>query len=287
MKKITDKWKGLYVTFNVLGNIDNDFGLKKKKMKLKDLDSLFELNNFDRIKTEQKNNKTNGYNNFELINIKDYEKSKNINFLNYLKYNRFFGRINSSKRFLPLNRKLDININNKYSIVKSEFNRKKETKKIMNNKLESNKKKKEKEIKLSNINLDTIISKYIQENKKDIQSFNETNLKINNKMKINNRMKIKTNMKLNFHLFKNDYIKTLVQPKMKISNSFTNRNSNSMKKQKMNKSFNKFILDSKNNSEKKYNNKMTRSQKMEKFKSLIKKGNSSDASTNTDYYYLK
>ena len=281
MKKITDKWKGLYVTFNVLGNIDNDFGLKKKKMKLKDLDSLFELNNFDRIKTEQKNNKTNGYNNFELINIKDYEKSKNIDFLNYLKYNRFFGRINSSKRFLPLNRKLDININNKYSIAKSEFNRKKETKKIMNIKLESNKKKKEKEIKLSNINLDTIISKYIQENKKDIQSFNETNLKINNKMKI------KTNMKLNFHLFKNDYIKALVQPKMKISNSFTNRNSNSMKKQKMNKSFNKFILDSKNNSEKKYNNKMTRSQKMEKFKSLIKKGNSSDASTNTDYYYLK
>ena len=280
MKKITDKWKGFYVTFNVLGNIDNDFGLKKKKMKLKDLDSLFELNNFDRIKTEQKNNKTNGYNNFELINIKDYEKSKNIDFLNYLKYNRFFGRINSSKRFLPLNRKLDININNKYSIAKSEFNRKKEIKKIMNIKLESNKKKKEKEIKLSNINLDTIISKYIQENKKDIQSFNETNLKINNKMKI------KTNMKLNFHLFKNDYIKTLVQPKMKISNSFTNRNSNSMKKQKMNKSFNKFILDSKNNSEKKYNNKMTRSQKMEKFKSLIKK-NSSDASTNTDYYYLK
>ena len=183
MKKITDKWKGLYVTFNVLGNIDNDFGLKKKKIKLKDLDSLFELNNFDRIKTEQKNNKTNGYNNFELINIKDYEKSKNIDFLNYLKYNRFFGRINSSKRFLPLNRKLDININNKYSIVKSEFNRKKETKKIMNIKLESNKKKKEKEIKLSNINLDTIISKYIQENKKDIQSFNETNLKINNKNK--------------------------------------------------------------------------------------------------------
>ena len=106
-------------------------------------------------------------------------------------------------------------------------------------------------------------------------------------MKINNKMKIKTNMKLNFHLFKNDYIKALVQPKMKISNSFTNRNSNSMKKQKMNKSFNKFILDSKNNSEKKYNNKMTRSQKIEKFKSLIKKGNSSDASTNTDYYYLK
>ena len=148
MKKITDKWKGFYVTFNVLGNIDNDFGLKKKKMKLKDLDSLFELNNFDRIKTEQKNNKTNGYNNFELINIKDYEKSKNIDFLNYLKYNRFFGRINSSKRFLPLNRKLDININinNKYSIAKSEFNRKKETKKIMNNKLESNKKRKKKKL---------------------------------------------------------------------------------------------------------------------------------------------
>ena len=31
MKNITDKWKGVYVTFNVFGNINNNFGLKRKK----------------------------------------------------------------------------------------------------------------------------------------------------------------------------------------------------------------------------------------------------------------
>ena len=281
MKKISDKWKGVYVTFNVFGNIDNNFGLKKKKIKLKNLDSLLELHNFDGIRSELKNNKTNKNSNFESINIKDYESSKNIDFLNYVSYNRFFGRINSYKRFLPLNKKLD-NFNKNYSNDKSEFNRKKETKKIMNTKLEYNKKKKEKEkeIKLSNINLDKIISKYIQENKNDIQLFNETNLKINNKMKI------KTNMKLNSHLFKNEYIKNFIPNKLKISNSFTNKNSDYLKKKIMNKSFNMFISDSKNNSKKKFN-KMTRSQKMEKFKPIFKKGNLSDASTNTDYFHLK
>ena len=30
MKKITDKWKGMRMTINYLGEADNKFGLKKK-----------------------------------------------------------------------------------------------------------------------------------------------------------------------------------------------------------------------------------------------------------------
>ncbi len=262
MKKISDKWKGINITFNFFGTINNNFGLRKKKIKLEDLSyKLYKSKNLYEIKSVQNKIRINYNEKFEYINIKDYEQSKNVNFLNYLKNTRYFNRINSHKRIMSSNQIS----NNKFSsnhITKeeSEIKRKKVIKKIMHIKLKRDRTKSE--LNLSKNNLDKIIYKYIQENKKEIRLFNEKNKKINN------------NLKLNSFYSKN-------------INIFTNKNSDNFINNKLifeNKyNTNKY----KNISAKKYFYNKLQTAKKEKYKLNLKKSTLSDASTNTVCFKLK
>ena len=119
MKKISDKWKGMRVTLNYIGESNNKFGLKKKKVlleedKMQPLSVFKKTSNtkFQRLKKNKlsidymmnsdllRYNNNSNNNNFELIKIQDYGKAKNINFFNYFKNIKYFNRINSYKRNL-------------------------------------------------------------------------------------------------------------------------------------------------------------------------------------------
>ena len=120
MKKITDEWKPFRITFNYFGNANNDFGLKMKKVLLVEdkIHSLSEVRKTSENKLKKtKNNKMSidymlnsastrynrDNNNFELIKIKDFEKSKNYYFFNYFQNAKYFNRINSYKRIVSSN----------------------------------------------------------------------------------------------------------------------------------------------------------------------------------------
>lgn len=110
MKSSKNKWKGTKITINYLGNLNNQFGIKKKKMILEE-DKLSPISVFKSSINQQepvqlhqgtsyfKNIK----NNFEFIKIRDWEKDNNYYFFNYIKYMKYFDRVNNAKRILSNN----------------------------------------------------------------------------------------------------------------------------------------------------------------------------------------
>lgn len=110
MNTSKNKWNGTKITVNYLGNLDNQFGVKKKKMILEE-DKLSPLSVFKSPKHQQEPVELhqgtsyflNKRNNFEFIKIRDWEKDNNYYFLNYIKYMKYFDRVNNSKRILPYN----------------------------------------------------------------------------------------------------------------------------------------------------------------------------------------
>ena len=107
MKSSKNKWKGTKITVNYLGNLDNKFGIKKKKILLEE-DKLSPLSVFKSPIKQQEpvelhqgtSNFFNMRNNFEIIKIRDWEKDNNYYFLNYIKNIKYFDRVNNSKRIL-------------------------------------------------------------------------------------------------------------------------------------------------------------------------------------------
>ena len=110
------KWNGTKITLNYIGNLDNKFGIKKKKIFLEEdkLESLIDYRNLYLFSTRLKKNK-NHYNyfknnfwknkekeiaSFKSLNIKDWEKTNNYNFYNYFSNLKYMKRINNSKRLL-------------------------------------------------------------------------------------------------------------------------------------------------------------------------------------------
>ena len=78
MKSSKNKWKGTKITVNYLGNLDNQFGIKKKKILLEE-DKLSPLSVFKSPIKQQEpvelhqgtSNFFNMRNNFEIIKIRD------------------------------------------------------------------------------------------------------------------------------------------------------------------------------------------------------------------------
>jgi hypothetical protein len=107
MKSLKNKWKGTKITVNYLGNLDNQFGIKKKKILLEE-DKLSPLSLFKSPIQQQEPMELhqgtayffNMRNNFEFIKIRDWEKDNNYYFLNYIKNMKYFDRVNNSKRIL-------------------------------------------------------------------------------------------------------------------------------------------------------------------------------------------
>lgn len=198
------------LTLNFFGKSNNKFGLKKKKILFEEnkIESLSEFRKTGNIKNTkyQKKLKKNKYDmdyllksdefrynnkekDFELIKIKDYEKLKNLNFVNYFQNAKYFSRINSFRRILSSNKTTIIKNNNIKDSSKFEDEIKKETtknKKIVIMKYNNDRKKRE--MKLSKIDINKIISNYLQENENDINQFNQKNQKINNKFKLYNHL---------------------------------------------------------------------------------------------------
>ena len=334
MKKITDKWKGMRMTINYLGEADNKFGLKKKKVLLEEdkIHSLSDLRKsnktlLQKIKTNKlsvdyminsEQMKNNNNNNFELINIKDFEKTKNSNFFNYFKNVKYFNRINSYKRFMSSCHIANSNNNNKdFSKVETsdlnEKKKKKNNKRPISIKFGNNLRKKE--FKLSKIDINKIIFNYMQDYKNDIESFNQKNRRINNKLK--NHYKLK----LNSQVFKKITSNSTINRKKKNINIVMNKDIDNYNRQNNRSSMNrtsnqvslrdssyeinsnlmfqnqlynlKYNLDNESHigeaitiSKKNFfYNKINLNQARHKSKLFIKKASSSiDASTNTDFF---
>jgi hypothetical protein len=255
MKKISDKWKGMRVTLNYFGESNNKFGLKKKKVlleedKMQPLSVFRKTSNtkFQRLKKNKlsidymmnselmKYNNNLNNNNFELIKIQDYEKAKNINFFNYFKNVKYFNRINSFKRNLSSST-LSMNHNSHKSFFKFEENLEDINKKKKEPKIKSkiglkfdNINKKKKEFRLSKIDINKIITNYIQEYKNDIHLFNQKNMKINNKMEFLNHLK------LNSKLIKHNNKSALNKRKENINMNSNNSNRRNNFKSSINRS---------------------------------------------------
>ena len=340
MEKITDKWRGMRVTLNYFGETNNKFGLKKKKILLEEdkIQSLSTFRNTNNIKLQRlKKNKLsidyminydlirNNYNNnnFELIKIKDFEKTKNINFFNYFKNMKYFNRINSYKRLLSSSQ--NSNMNNNYKnflryeenediIVKKKKLKNKNKTSIKLDNININNKKR-KEFRLSKVDINKIITNYIQEYENDIRLFNQKNKNINNKMIIQNHIR------LNSQIIKKNISKSTNRKKENINNdkrnNSINKSSNYVSLKDLdneinsnymfqNKLFNlKNNIENKNKNKNKnnnnnikeaiiiskknffYNNANFRHRK-ERLKLPMKKISTSiDASTNTDFYKMK
>ena len=246
MKKIKDKWKGLRITLNYFGKSNNRFGLKKKiilleENKIHSLSDLIELNKTNLKETKIYNNNTNklskdntfrnylrkskdninndNNNNFESIKIKDFEKTKNFNFFNYFQNMRYFNRINSCRRILSSCRTPSINSIKNISCDDEKKEEIKKEKKVTNkNRIKFEQYKKNKILGMSKIDINKIISNYIQKNKKDNDVFNQKNRKINNNLKHQNSFRNSPRIKKN-----NNYITNITYRKNKNSNDNTKR----------------------------------------------------------------
>ena len=335
MKKISDKWKGMRVTLNYFGESNNKFGLKKKKVlleedKMQPLSVFKKTSNtkFQRLKKNKlsidymmnsdllRYNSNSNNNNFELIKIQDYEKAKNINFFNYFKNIKYFNRINSYKRNLSSSTlNMNHNHNNYFNFEENleNFNKKKkETKNKSKIGLKFyNFNKKNKDFRLSKIDINKIITNYIQEYQNDIHLFNQKNMKINNKMEFLNHLKLNSQLiknnsksavnkkKENLFMNKNNKNRNNLQSSInRSSNYLTLRDSENEINSNYffrNKLFNlKYKLENKTNigtaiiiSKKNFFYNNLRSNK-ERPKLFMRKNNSFiDASTNTDFYPKK
>jgi hypothetical protein len=326
------------VTLNYFGSTNNNkFGLRKKKVlfeenKIQSLSDVRKINQ-EKLEKSKKNklsvdylikNDINKNKDFELIKIKDFNKTKNFNFFNYFQNMKYFNRINSCRRILSSSQTsyFDYNNNNKIFSVfeekdfpenKNEIKKKKIFVKIDNNK-------KNKKLRISKIDINKIISNYIQENNNDIKIFNQKNIKINNKMKnlyltsriiYKNNNKTTTNKKskiIDFNINKNE-ISKISYSRNKVNRGanranyiYSKDNENKINSNlafksdlfnlKINISSNKTpinnaIIISKNNYYNSNNNNRNKKTKNKITNLFIKKVNSSvDASTNTDFYKI-
>ena len=327
MKKIKEKWKGMRITLNYFGKSNNRFGLKKKKIlleedkihslsdlietnksNLKELSNNKKFNSYTIMRNDSKKSTNNSNNNFEYIKIKDFEKAKNFYFFNYFQNMRYFNRVNSYKRILSPCMTPNINSIKKVfhdvsenDVIKNEIKAK--------NKIKFQKYKTKKKLRPIKIDINKIISDYIQKNKNDNDVFNQKNRTINNNLNYQNRFRNKPK------IMKNNYITNIKKNKIATNeickrcesrcsmhktstNYFSLRDSDFVKNNDL-KSPNKLFKLKPNNennikksnsiiSHKKLNdfdNTNFKQTKQNFFNNLIKKKISSsiDASTNTDF----
>ena len=326
------------VTLNYFGSTNNNkFGLRKKKVlfeenKIQSLSDARKINQ-EKLEKSKKNklsvdylikNDINKTKDFELIKIKDFNKTKNFNFFNYFQNMKYFNRINSCRRILSSSQTsyFDYNNNNKIFSVFEEKDFPENKNEIKKNKIfvKIDNNKKNKKLRISKIDINKIISNYIQENNNDIKIFNQKNIKINNKMKnlyltsriiYKNNNKTTTNKKskiIDFNINKNEiskisYSRNKVNRGANRANYICSKynenkiNSNLAFKSdlfnlKINISSNKTpinnaIIISKNNYYNSNNNNRNKKTKNKITNLFIKKVNSSvDASTNTDFYKI-
>ena len=275
MKSVKNKWKGTKITVNYIGNLNNKFGIKKKKIFLEEdkLETLFLKPNNNLISPKIINkNKTyfhnpikinsNNFNNekstFKSIHIRDWEKDNNYNFYNYLKNLKYFERINNSKRILSSKNRQRINKNNSGILLfESELNkdingekennyysakRRKKTNYNMKNNFNKNRKEK-----LSKKNITEIISNFITQKTNERKIFNHKN-KI-----INDNLKNKNLLNLDFYNSKsNSFIKVKTNVNKININS---KNLDKMSKNYSNKKIFLFPRYNNNNKERPYINK--------------------------------
>jgi hypothetical protein len=326
------------VTLNYFGSTNNNkFGLRKKKIlfeenKIQLLSDARKINQ-EKLEKSKKNklsvdylikNDINENKDFELIKIKDFNKTKNFNFFNYFQNMKYFNRINSCRRILSSSQTsyFDYNNNNKIFSVFEEKDFPENKNEIKKNKIfvKIDNNKKNKKLRISKIDINKIISDYIQENNNDIKIFNQKNIKINNKMKnlyltsriiYKNNNKTTTNKKskiIDFNINKNE-ISKISYSRNKVNRGanrtnyiYSKDNENKINSNlafksdlfnlKINISSNKTpinnaIIISKNNYYNSNNNNRNKKTKNKITNLFIKKVNSSvDASTNTDFYKI-
>ena len=326
------------VTLNYFGSTNNNkFGLRKKKVlfeenKIQSLSDVRKINQ-EKLEKSKKNklsvdylikNDINKNKDFELIKIKDFNKTKNFNFFNYFQNMKYFNRINSCRRILSSSQTsyFDYNNNNKIFSVFEEKDFPENKNEIKKNKIfvKIDNNKKNKKLRISKIDINKIISDYIQENNNDIKIFNQKNIKINNKMKnlyltsriiYKNNNKTTTNKKskiIDFNINKNE-ISKISYSRNKVNRGanranyiYSKDNENKINSNlafksdlfnlKINISSNKTpinnaIIISKNNYYNSNNNNRNKKTKNKITNLFIKKVNSSvDASTNTDFYKM-
>ena len=326
------------VTLNYFGSTNNNkFGLRKKKVlfeenKIQSLSDVRKINQ-EKLEKSKKNklsvdylikNDINKNKDFELIKIKDFNKTKNFNFFNYFQNMKYFNRINSCRRILSSSQTsyFDYNNNNKIFSVFEEKDFPENKNEIKKNKIfvKIDNNKKNKKLRISKIDINKIISNYIQENNNDIKIFNQKNIKINNKMKnlyltsriiYKNNNKTTTNKKskiIDFNINKNEISKISYSRNKvnrganRINYIYSKDNENKINSNlafksdlfnlKINISSNKTpinnaIIISKNNYYNSNNNNRNKKTKNKITNLFIKKVNSSvDASTNTDFYKI-
>jgi hypothetical protein len=326
------------VTLNYFGSTNNNkFGLRKKKVlfeenKIQSLSDVRKINQ-EKLEKSKKNklsvdylikNDINKNKDFELIKIKDFNKTKNFNFFNYFQNMKYFNRINSCRRILSSSQTsyFDYNNNNKIFSVFEEKDFPENKNEIKKNKIfvKIDNNKKNKKLRISKIDINKIISNYIQENNNDIKIFNQKNIKINNKMEnlyltsriiYKNNNKTTTNKKskiIDFNINKNE-ISKISYSRNKVNRGanranyiYSKDNENKINSNlafksdlfnlKINISSNKTpinnaIIISKNNYYNINNNNRNKKTKNKITNLFIKKVNSSvDASTNTDFYKI-
>ena len=328
------------VTLNYFGSTNNNkFGLRKKKIlfeenKIQSLSDVRKINQ-EKLEKSKKNklsvdylikNDINKTKDFELIKIKDFNKTKNFNFFNYFQNMKYFNRINSCRRILSSSQTSYFDYNNNNNKIFSVFEEKdfpENKNEIKKNKIfvKIDNNKKNKKLRISKIDINKIISNYIQENNNDIKIFNQKNIKINNKMKnlyltsriiYKNNNKTTTNKKskiIDFNINKNEISKISYSRNKvnrganRINYIYSKDNENKINSNlafksdlfnlKINISSNKTpinnaIIISKNNYYYNSNNNNRNKKTKNKITNLfIKKVNSSvDASTNTDFYKI-
>ena len=326
------------VTLNYFGSTNNNkFGLRKKKIlfeenKIQSLSDVRKINQ-EKLEKSKKNklsvdylikNDINKNKDFELIKIKDFNKTKNFNFFNYFQNMKYFNRINSCRRILSSSQTsyFDYNNNNKIFSVFEEKDFPENKNEIKKNKIfvKIDNNKKNKKLRISKIDINKIISNYIQENNNDIKIFNQKNIKINNKMKnlyFTSRIIYKSNDKtttnkkskiIDFNINKNEISKISYSRNKvnrganRINYIYSKDNENKINSNlafksdlfnlKINISSNKTpinnaIIISKNNYYNSNNNNRNKKTKNKITNLFIKKVNSSvDASTNTDFYKM-
>ena len=214
MKTSKNKWNGTKITLNYIGNLNNKFGVKKKKIIIEEdkLQPLFQISNDNNLLSERLKKNNNKYfrnstkikndnirMNFNSIHLEDWEKVNNYNFYNYFKYFNYFQRINNSKRILSSNNndKLKLNKNkSSFALFEKEFyeNIKKEEKNVYSSRgraksnfsVVKNIKNSKNKRKLSKKNISDIISNFITQRNTEKKNFNYKNKAINDSIKTKN-----------------------------------------------------------------------------------------------------
>ena len=208
MKTNKNKPNGIKLTINYLGLLNDKFGIKKKKIILEEdkLESIFNFRNSNHFllsslkknntysqKLENKNKIKINYkekNSFESIKIKDWEKTNNFYFYNFITNLKYMNRINSSKRNL-ISKNLKYYRNNSSKLISKNEKSKDKNIDFYFHSAKNNKKvflKSEKDFsltftqkkQLSKIKISKIISNF------NLQKNNNQNRNINNILKINN-----------------------------------------------------------------------------------------------------